>query len=161
MIFENGAKAIATCSRRLQLASLKLSIKYQCCGGSLQCSHQKNIRFDCKAKAGLKLCQNNQQNAPNTSVTFLEQKPKELLSKVNKFGINLKLCSTAIISSTPSAFSFIRLAARPPKTSALVLVNFYPQGRRALILLRPKIEGWFQNRPKIPNVCWQTLRTDE
>ena len=49
MIFENGAKAIATCSRRLQLASLKLSIKYQCCGGSLQSSHQKNIRFDCKA----------------------------------------------------------------------------------------------------------------
>ena len=48
MIFENGAKAIATCSRRLQLASLKLSIKYQCCGGSLQSSHQKNIRFDCK-----------------------------------------------------------------------------------------------------------------
>ena len=48
MIFEHGAKAIATCSRRLQLASLKLSIKYQCCGGSLQCSHQKNIRFDCK-----------------------------------------------------------------------------------------------------------------
>ena len=63
-------------------------------------------------------------------MTFLEQKPKELLSKVNKFGINLKLCSTAIISSTPSAFSFIRLAARPPKTSAPVLVNFYPQGRR-------------------------------
>ena len=49
MIFEHGAKAIATCSRRLQLASLKLSIKYQCCGGSLQCSHQKNIRFDCKS----------------------------------------------------------------------------------------------------------------
>ena len=47
MIFENGTKAIATCSRGLQLAQLKLSIKYQCCGGSLQSSHQKNIRFDC------------------------------------------------------------------------------------------------------------------
>ena len=82
----------------------------------------------------------------------LSQKPKKLLSKVDKFGINFKLCSMAIISSTPSTFSFIRLAARPPKTSALVLVNFYPQGRRALRLLKPKIEGWFQNRPKIPNV---------
>ena len=38
----------ASCSRRLQLARLKLSIKYRCCGGSLQSSHQKNIRFDCK-----------------------------------------------------------------------------------------------------------------
>ena len=47
MIFENGTKAIATCSRGLQLAQLKLSIKYQCCSGSLQSSHQKNIRFDC------------------------------------------------------------------------------------------------------------------
>ena len=49
MIFENGAKAIATCSRGLQLARLKLSIKYQCCGRGLQSSHQKNIRFDWKS----------------------------------------------------------------------------------------------------------------
>ena len=49
MIFENGTKAIATCSRGLQLAQIKLSIKYQSCGGSLQSSHQKNIRFDCNS----------------------------------------------------------------------------------------------------------------
>ena len=50
MILENGTKAIATWSRRLQLAQLKMSIKYQCCSGSLQSSHQKNIRFDCKCQ---------------------------------------------------------------------------------------------------------------
>ena len=49
MTFDNGAKAIATCSRELQLARLKLSIKYQCCGRDLQSSYQKNIRFDCKS----------------------------------------------------------------------------------------------------------------
>ena len=38
----------ATCSRRLQIVRLKLLIKYQCCGGSLQGCHQKNIRFDWK-----------------------------------------------------------------------------------------------------------------
>ena len=31
----------------LQLARLKLSIKYQCWGGSLQGCHQKNIWFNC------------------------------------------------------------------------------------------------------------------
>ena len=54
MIFENGAKVIASCSRGLQLARLKLSIKYQCFGGSLQSSHQTNIRFDCKLMEDLK-----------------------------------------------------------------------------------------------------------
>ena len=38
MILENLAKAIGTCPRGLQLARLKLSIKYQCCGGTLQSS---------------------------------------------------------------------------------------------------------------------------
>ena len=59
------------------------------------------------------------------------QKPSKLLSKVNKFGINLKLRSLAIISSIPSPFSFIRLAPRLPKRSALVLVNFYPHGMKS------------------------------
>lgn len=33
----------------LQPARLRLSIKHQCCRGSFQSSHQKNIRFDCKS----------------------------------------------------------------------------------------------------------------
>ena len=49
MIFENSEKALATCSHGLQLAQFKLSIKYQCCSGSLQSSYQKNIWFDCNA----------------------------------------------------------------------------------------------------------------
>ena len=40
---------VAFWSRRLQLSWLKLSIKYQCCGGSLQGCHQKNNRFDCNS----------------------------------------------------------------------------------------------------------------
>ena len=49
---------------------------------------------------------------------LLSQKPEKLLSKINKFGISLKLGSSAIISCISRAFSFIRLAARPPKRSA-------------------------------------------
>ena len=35
------------------VAQLKLSIKYQCCGGSLQGCHQKNIQFDSNSSTSL------------------------------------------------------------------------------------------------------------
>ena len=38
---------------KLQLAWVKLSIKYQRCSGSLQDCHQKKIRFDCKLQSAL------------------------------------------------------------------------------------------------------------
>ena len=80
----------------------------------------------------------------------LSQKPWELVSKVNKFGINLKLHSSALTFRKQNAFSFIRLAARPAKRSALDLADFYPQGQSRLVVAETKTVGVVPKSTKNP-----------
>ena len=80
----------------------------------------------------------------------LSQKPWELVSKVDKFGINLKLHSSALTFRKQNAFSFIRLAARPAKRSALDLADFYPQGQSRIVVAETKTVGVVPKSTKNP-----------